>query len=223
MPEVCTAFSFEDMSHPAAPQKNTSYAVALTNYFHFARRIGARDGRLARQIHSTTIIEAPRGLPGLPLIPTLCGEGDAIWTDEPGNWVGVLTADCLPLLFESRSKVMAVHAGWKGLSRGIIAKAVEFLGVSDILQVTIGPAAGACCYTVHSDVVSVFRRNGIEPVTRGSRIDLPETAVRQLAALGVSRVARSSPFGCTICDRRFHSFRRDGTAAGRNLAAIAVL
>lgn len=209
--------AFENMR---PPDFNGDFDTALQNYFILARRSGVRDGRLPRQIHGTGIVDAT-GTPNRPVLPTILGEGDAIWTSDAGVWVGVLTADCLPVLFDAKDRVMAVHAGWRGLARGILKQAVDFLGgASAIAAAWLGPAACGCCYTVGREVPAGLAAAGIEPVLRGNRCDLPESAARHLSAMGIA-AARTDPFGCTVCDRRFHSHRRDGERSGRNLAAIA--
>ncbi len=210
-------FQFEDMS---LPESGADFDEALERYYRFAARTGLRDGFVARQVHGTAILEAG-GRPSRPLLPTILGEGDAVWTSWADRWVGVFTADCLPLLFDAGDRVMAVHAGWRGLAAGILGRAVDTLGAASIRSVTLGPAAKGCCYEVGPEVVAAIEGAGVEPVMQGRRLDLPETARRHLRTRGVASVAFSEPFGCTICDRRFRSYRREGESAGRNLAAIA--
>ncbi len=79
--------------------------------------------------------------------------------------VGVQTADCLPVLFAERSGkgVAAVHAGWRGLHKGILLRTVErwgSLGVKpDQLVAAIGPAIGPCCFEVSQDIVDSFEKD----------------------------------------------------------------
>ncbi|MEK8024014.1 MAG: polyphenol oxidase family protein [Candidatus Hydrogenedentota bacterium] len=218
--EAITAFSFDDMT---LPDQGGEFDLALQNYFSFIRRFGLRDGCVARQVHGASIIEAA-GLPRTrPIFPVVYGEADAIWTAEPDVWVGVYTADCLPLLLDAGERVMAVHAGWRGLAAGIISNAIEAAGgASRVKSVTLGPAAAGCCYEVGGEVLDAIDKAGIEPVSSGRNLDLPLTAERHLRALGVGTILRSDPFGCTICDRRFRSYRRDGDCSGRNLSVIAL-
>ena len=206
------------------PELGGDFDTSLQNYYSFSRKIGLRNGRLNRQVHGAKIIKAAQGMPKLPLLPTIGEEGDAIWTDEPGSWVGVLTADCVPILFETKDKVMAVHAGWRSLAAGILKQSISFLGGAEtVVQVTFGPSARGCCYTVHQDVTDQLKSADLEPVTIGTRVDLPQTAESYLKNLGIKMFRQSDPYGCTICDRRFHSHRRDGISAGRNLSVIGIL
>lgn len=214
-----TAFVFDDMT---LPESGNDFDTALTNYYTFSKRFGIRDGCVLRQVHGSEIVKAENVNRTRPLFPLVSGEGDAIWTDEKSLWVGVFTADCLPVLIDAGNRVMAVHAGWRGLASGILAKSVNFLGVDSIVSVTFGPAAGGCCYEVGDEVTSALRDGGLEPLMTGRNLDIPGTAERQLRALGVTQVLRSDPFGCTICDTRFRSYRRSKPNAGRSLSVIAL-
>jgi hypothetical protein len=120
-----TFFEYLEMS---PPEFGGDFDTALENYYQLAKRIGIRDGRVLKQIHGATIIGADGARHTRPILPLVVGEGDAIWTSEPGVWVGVFTADCLPILLDAGDRVMAVHAGWRSLAAGIIEKAVVFLG-----------------------------------------------------------------------------------------------
>ncbi|MGB9458551.1 MAG: peptidoglycan editing factor PgeF [Bryobacteraceae bacterium] len=174
--------------------------------------IPARFKRLAtlKQIHSAECVAAA-GRGGV------LGTGDALLENTPGAVVAVKTADCVPLLLvDPRHRaVAAVHAGWRGTVAGIARRAVAALGAqfgvrAGDLHAAIGPAIGKCCYEVGAEVAAQFGLNG------RAHIDLAEEVRRQLEAAGVG-VQRIYVAGlCTKCRAdEFHSFRRDGAAAGR--------
>ncbi|MGD0668357.1 MAG: peptidoglycan editing factor PgeF [Bryobacteraceae bacterium] len=174
--------------------------------------IPARFKRLAtlKQIHSAECVAAA-GRSGV------LGTGDALLENTPGAVVAVKTADCVPLLLvDPRHRaVAAVHAGWRGTVAGIAQRAVAALGTqfgvrAGDLHAAIGPAIGKCCYEVGAEVAAQFGLNG------RAHIDLAEEVRRQLEAAGVG-VQRIYVAGlCTKCRAdEFHSFRRDGAAAGR--------
>lgn len=211
-------FSFDDMTPPAPGATQSEFDAALQNYYSFIKKFGVRDGCVARQLHGAEIVQGKNINRTRPFFPLLSGEGDAIWTDEKNLWVGVFTADCLPALVDAGERVMAIHAGWRGLAAGILEKCVGFLGADKIQKVVLGPAACGCCYEVGPEVVAAIK----DPVMQGRNLDLPLTAERRFRALGVERIERSVPFGCTICDMRFPSYRRSKPNAGRSLAAIAI-
>ena len=98
----------------------------------------------AKQIHSAV---------ALPARPGPCGEGDALFTDEPGLVLSVITADCVPVLVAGPEGLAAIHAGWRGIVGGVIPAALEKLkGDPKDWTAWVGPAIGACCYEVDEDV-----------------------------------------------------------------------
>lgn len=131
--------------------------------------------------------------------------------------LAILTADCLPVLFASDdgAAIGAAHAGWRGLSGGVVEATVARLGVSaDRVMAWLGPAIGARSYEVGEDVRSVFVE--VDPVAAEAFVptrprhwscDLSALARRRLAHCGVSRVYGGG-FD-TLADPRFYSYRRD--------------
>lgn len=186
---------------------------------------GARNARLPgdlatlKQIHSTTCVPA-EGRSGL------LGEGDALLEDTPGRVVAVKTADCVPvLLADVRNRaVAAVHAGWRGAAGRIAAGAVAAMAArfgtrpGDV-RAAIGPAIGACCYEVGSEVAARFGFSPDGPV----RLDLPEINRRQLLEAGVSPEHVWVAGLCTRCrPAEFYSFRREQQHAGRMYSFIGL-
>jgi len=183
-----------------------------------------------RQVHGRDVVGAGACRASPP------PEADAVVSREPGIPIGVATADCVPVLCASRAGdlVAAVHAGWRGLARGVVAASVDALRRIDAraeLVAVIGPAIGACCYEVDTPVLDALRHEHGDAVDRLSlptrpghaRIDLAALTAHALEKAGVAsdRIARL-PSCCTRCDaQRFHSFRRDGARAGRLVHHIA--
>ena len=173
-----------------------------------------------RQIHSDIAVNAD--LEGCP------PEGDALLSGGPK--VGVKTADCVPILLvdERHRSVAAVHAGWRGTVARIAQKAIgrmsERWGTkTQDLHAAIGPGIGVCCYEVGPEVSAQFVKLFPERGDLGQRtkIDLVEANRRQLAQAGVAAERIYAANLCTFCDAaQFHSFRRDGEAAGRMLSFI---
>lgn len=143
---------------------------------------------------------------------------NAVAGGQPGV-CAVLTADCLPVLFCDRAgtRVAAAHAGWRGLAAGVLANAVDALGVpGNELLAWIGPAIGPAAFEVGDDVVLAFTsahpeaRAAFAPNTRGRwQGDLFLLARQALARLGVTEVYGGNR--CTASDAEaFFSYRRDG-------------
>jgi YfiH family protein len=159
-----------------------------------------------RQVHGSRVVAANgRGEPA-----------DAIWTEEPGRAVVVVSADCFPVALarlDGRPAVALVHVGWRGVLAGAVAAAVDTLGGRQ--AAAVGPGIGPCCYEVGADVSGRFARRFV----RRGRLDLAAAIEHELRAAGVERV--DSLFECTACHPdRFFSHRRDGGVTGRQ-GAIA--
>jgi YfiH family protein len=170
-----------------------------------------------RQIHSSTCVAA-EGRAGV------LGAGDALIENTPGAVVAVRTADCIPILLadERLRAVAAVHAGWRGTAAHIVERALEamrerFGTAPGDVHAAIGPGIGLCCYEVGPEVAAQFGAQG------RAHIDLAGENRRQLLDSGVTAQRIYASNLCTKCrPEDFHSFRRDGEAAGRLFAFAGV-
>lgn len=176
------------------------------------------------QVHGTDVVELPLR-PARPEPPV----ADAALTSVRGQACVILTADCLPVLLCDRAgtRVAAAHAGWRGLSEGVLERAVQSLGHPDTLLAWLGPGIGAQAFEVGPEVRDAFLADAPDAesafTSRGARsghfmADIYQLARQRLALAGVSAV-----FGgglCTVTDNeRFFSFRRDG-CTGRMASVI---
>jgi YfiH family protein len=148
-------------------------------------------------------------------------EGDAVVARAGGAAVGVRVADCVPVLVADRASggVAAIHAGWRGVARGVVRAGVDLLGGSDLVA-AIGPCIGPCCFEVGREVGEQI---GFVVHRRADKdyVDLRAAVRAQLRALGLRDEYIDDVAGCTQHEpERFHSFRRDGPSSGRMLAAI---
>lgn len=178
----------------------------------------------ARQVHGRDVVRVTQPA------DALVGDADALVCDVPGLAIGVVTADCLPVLIAAPSgAVAAAHAGWRGLAAGVLAATVaalrEIAPDADRAIAVIGPHIGASCYEVDEPVVRALAARfgaAVDAALRETRaghceIDLARLARLDLeyAGLASERIA-AIPDACTACDpERFYSFRRDGPGAGR--------
>jgi YfiH family protein len=177
-----------------------------------------------RQIHSDKVLIADHA--------GVIGEGDALISGQPGLTLAIRTADCLPLLIADAANkaVAAVHAGWRGVVREVGPRAIEamarqFGSRPDDLTVVLGPGIGTCCFEVGPEVAVQFAGSFPErqDLSVRTKIDLAEAVVRQLRRIGVPWGQISTCQLCTYCQSgSFHSYRRDGEAAGRMISAIGV-
>ncbi|MCB1644136.1 MAG: peptidoglycan editing factor PgeF [Pseudomonadales bacterium] len=167
------------------------------------------------QVHGDHVLEV--GYEAWPEAP----EADAAVTCEQGRPLVIMVADCLPVLMTDHQGEMvgAVHAGWRGLSAGILEAAADKFAGREI-HAWLGPAIGPCHYEVDAAVRDAFSSDaGFVPGNDREHwwFDLAEAAAARLRAAGVSRILRMPV--CTACDNRFYSYRRDGVT-GRFAALI---
>lgn len=156
-----------------------------------------------------------------------CGierEGDALVAFRPGRVCAVLTADCLPVLFCSRSgdRVAVAHAGWRGLASGILRATVDALDEApENLMAWMGPAIGPKAFEVGPDVVEAFPGEfpeGFTPHRDRYLLDIYTLARSKLAACGIDSVYGGD--FCTVSEpERFFSYRRD-SVTGRMASLI---
>jgi len=170
------------------------------------------------------------------------GEADGMATEERETFLGVLTADCVPILFSIPGRRLAavVHAGWRGTLAGLPARMVDHLGDRyrvdrEEVEIALGPAIGPCCYEIRDDVSAPLLAQwgdlaeGSLRQKDGHRfLDLRGLIALLLKKAGVSseRIFLLGP--CTACAADdFFSYRRDykdgNSETGRQLSFIGWL
>ncbi|MGI8806131.1 MAG: polyphenol oxidase family protein [Thermoleophilaceae bacterium] len=140
---------------------------------------------------------------------------DAHGTAAEGLGLLVLVADCLPVALVAPGRVAMLHCGWRGLTAGIVERALATF--REPPAAAIGPGIGACCYEVGDEVLAEFR--DLDGVTSGRRLDLKAVASLKLRAGGADRIEDVGL--CTSCrpDLLF-SHRRDGAVTGRQCGLV---
>ena len=167
--------------------------------------------RLAKQVHGAEVLEVGRGS------DPVAGVADVLTTSEREVTIGILTADCTPVIVAGGDRVAVAHAGWRGLVAGAVEAAVGAVGT--VSAAWVGPSIHACCYEVGPEVVEAFRAKGL-PVAASNRVDPGRAAIVALRQCGVQHIASSTD--CTSCDGRYFSYRRDGLT-GRQGAFVTLL
>ena len=221
LPGARAVFTTRRGGHSAGPYESLNLglltaddeAAVKRNRATLSAELGVRLAHI-RQVHGTLVQRLHE--PAEPL------EADGSATVSPGVAPIVLTADCLPIAIAGGGAVAVVHAGWRGLTAGVVAEgisAVRELGAGGELAAAIGPGAGPCCYEVGDEVREAFAAYGPE-VVHGRNVDLKAIARAQLEEAGVSVVHDVGV--CTICTDEFFSHRRDRGVTGRQ-AGVAWL
>jgi YfiH family protein len=197
-----------------------------------AARLGATDLVTAYQVHSNVAVVADAPWEKAP-------EADAIVTATPGLAIGVLTADCTPILLaDQQARVVgAAHAGWRSARDGIIAAviaAMEQLGATrERILAAVGPTISQAAYEVGGEFEAAFLADKPDNQryfrrVRGDRphFDLPAFCHAQLLEAGASVVENLGL--CTYENESlFYSFRRAthrlDADYGRQISAILIL
>lgn len=188
-----------------------------------------------KQVHGDNLLLIDQPNPDLSHF--LKVEVDAIVTNQPGIMIGILTADCFPVLIWNRDQtaIAAIHAGWRGASNGLIAKTVRTLQdecdcrPADLCA-AIGPGIGAAKYEVDRPVRDAFRQgsgfwNEIAKETRLGHwtLDVALSCHLQLEQAGLSPDAIERPSHCSYSQAEmFFSYRRDNGKTGRQLGFIMI-
>jgi hypothetical protein len=200
------------------------------------RSLGLAGDRLAtcRQVHGATAIQVTS-----PWTRDVAPRTDAMATNEPGVALGILAADCAPvLLLDPAARIIgAAHAGWRGALGGVVEAAIaamECLGAArERVCAGIGPCIGPASYEVGPEFPPPFvaqdaaAHRFFVPAARPGHFlfDLAGYIEHRLLRLGLSLVE------CARCDTaadaaRFFSYRRarlrGEPAFGLGLSAIVL-
>jgi purine-nucleoside/S-methyl-5'-thioadenosine phosphorylase / adenosine deaminase len=210
------------------------FGSVAENRARVAEILGTGPDRLLTlfQVHSAKAVVAKK-----PWTADKAPEADAVVTNVPGLAIGVLTADCAPVLFcDAEARVIgAAHAGWRGALSGIVESTVEaMVGLGarpDRIAATIGPAISQKAYEVGADYVERFLAEDKEagqffandPDSGEPHFDLTGYVAERLAKVGITAITDLGL--CTYCDEtRLFSYRRSQHHGepdyGRQISAI---
>lgn len=221
---------FRSLNFTARQGDRTAPVLENWRRLEQAASLGGRWG-LVRQVHGAATVRRVRGRPATESRAG-CAAADAVMSDRPGITLGILTADCLPVILavEGTAFFSVVHAGWQGTLMGIAPAAASGLaeaagcGTDDVTAL-LGPCIGRCCYQVGEDVRAAFGgkwEGEMESAFRRSdpwHLDLRRANSLQLAAAGLRAGRIGAVDLCTSCRKDlFFSHRRDGFRTGRMVA-----
>lgn len=185
------------------------------------------------QVHSPQVVQADAAWP-IDARP----HADAIVTDRPNLLLGILTADCAPVLFADHDAAIvgAAHAGWRGAVAGVTDRTIEAMERLGARRENIHAAVGPCIARQSYEVAETFRSIFLEEDAGNDRFfssgpsnnphfDLEAYVVHRLVAAGIGEVEALNLD--TYSDpARFYSYRRAthrGEADyGRQLSAIGI-
>lgn len=175
-----------------------------------------------KQVHSNNVI-----------IGTKAGniiDTDGIITNNKDLILSIQVADCIPIyLFDKQNhNIGLVHAGWRGVTAGIIENSIERMkeldSISTNIKVLLGPSIRQCCFEVGLEVGKLFS-NQFQKIGKDDRtqLDLQSVVIAKLINMDIQSKNISDINECTCCSEQYHSFRRDGNKAGRMIAMMGFL
>ena len=163
--------------------------------------------------------------------------GDALVTDKSKTPIGVLTADCAPILiFDKKNKtIAAIHAGWKGAYKGIIKKVIKFMikkgsSTKDITAV-IGPCISLKNYEVKQDFIKRFMKKDpkakvfFKKIKSKNYFNLNKYITYQLKSLNIKKIEVINKDTFDIKNNFFsarRSISRNENDYGRNISVIMI-
>jgi YfiH family protein len=157
--------------------------------------------------------------------------GDFLFTNKPNIPIGVLTADCLPIVLidQQNPACSAIHAGWRGTINDIILKATNiFLQNESKIENLIyyfGPAIGACCYEVSPEFAANLEyQNTVSYNNNRIYFDLVAYNTILLQQIGVKyKQLNFENWQCTFCSGRYYSYRKDNHSRMRQFSVVKIL
>jgi polyphenol oxidase len=163
--------------------------------------------RWLHQVHGARVIDAD--------VTSTLVQADAAVARKAGTVCVVKIADCMPVFFAAEGVVGVAHAGWRGLAGGVLDATIDAMRVApETVQAWLGPAIGPRVYEVGDEVRAAFAgyESAFTPTRPGHwLLDLYAVARAKLGARGVRDIGGGG--FCTLSEERFHSYRRDKTAA----------
>lgn len=159
-------------------------------------------------------------------------DGDYLITADKHLGIGVMAADCLPIVFyDSQHNVAAIaHAGWRSSVQEIALKVLadmkdQFKTDTHAIKIFFGPSAKICCYEVKQDFLQhldacEYTQEVIQQRNGAIFFNLPRFNQLQLMGAGIKKDAFRLDYNiCTMCDDAFYSGRQ---GAGRQMTVISL-
>ena len=182
------------------------------------------------QVHGSEILVIDQPNPDVSHFQRV--ESDAIITNQRNILIGILVADCFPIILYDKKKHVAgvIHLGWRGMAAGLLGRTVQAMREIFACQPTdlcaaVGPGIAAHSYEVDRPVRDAFRQGSGQwqriatEVSLGHwQLDLQKSCLLQLDAAGIERSAVDIVEECTCCHKEtLFSYRRDQGRTGRQM------
>jgi len=181
--------------------------------------------QLLRQVHGSTIIKSSN----------MCREADGHWTDSHNQALVIKTADCLPIFIFDRGRAFALHAGWRGVKKRILSKALEMCHSPRSAQIYIGPHIQMKSFQLdHASSQGLLKEHNLS-VPQALRLSIARPSITQENHYHISlgklvireaqsyhlRPAYISPID-TFLSPQHNSYRRNRLNQQRNFSLITL-
>lgn len=178
----------------------------------------------AKQVHGRKVVEAD---------PGARPEADGLFTRRATRALVVQTADCAPVLLVARDQVCALHSGWRGTEQNIIDASRTVFAGQTVLAAALGPHLQRTSFEVGRDVATRLLASAptqekadsyVYPHTHADKawFDLTELLRDQVHASYGPHLPLFELTTDTKTNSTYHSFRRDGANAGRQLSFVVI-
>jgi polyphenol oxidase len=221
----------QDDYYTISPEKNL---LTQPEFAHLADILAIETLIFLKQVHKNTgyvVTPETRGNLARPF----ANEGDYLLTDLAGVGIGIMTADCLPIIIHDtrHNAIAAIHAGWRGSVQHVAMKAFarmqEAYGTRGVdVRVYFGPSAKPCCYEIGKEVIECAEKDSLladSLIEHNDKTYLNVTRYNmlQLREAGIPQLAFHADYNtCTICDERLCSYRRDAKSPYRQMTVVAL-
>lgn len=207
----------------------------IATYLHeITRRTGIKNFVLMKQSHSTNIaiIKKSPFKDSEKCNFTFIENTDGIYTSVPNISLCIKTADCVPIFITTNKIVAALHMGWRGAYKRIISRFIEILKrdyntMPEEIHIFSGPHIRKCCYSVGSELVSLFQdagynvKNIFTTSKRKTYLSLEDTIYEQIDNYGIPHKNVHRILLCTSClSSIFYSYRKGISEYERNISLI---
>ena len=155
---------------------------------------------------------------------------DGIITNNKDLVLSIQVADCIPIyLYDDQNQSFGlVHAGWRGVTVGIIENSIEKMKKLDAKSINIkallGPSIRQCCFEIGPEVGKLFD-NKYQEIGKRNRthLDIQNAVIDKLINMNIPYKNINDIRECTCCSDQYHSYRKDGNKDGRMIAMMGFL
>lgn len=213
------------------PSCNISNLLSIVPYAHLQSSMQLQSLHFLHQVHGINGYAVTENTTTAPFAQ----DGDFLITNKSYVGLGIMTADCLPIVYydEQHHAIAIAHAGWRGSVNSIAPIVLQNMQKqygTDLkcIKIFFGPCARMCCYAVGQELIEAvhqypFAVHVLEQRYQAIYFDLLKFNQQLLQNAGVPQKNFSSNYAqCTICNDQYWSYRRQKEQAGRQMTVVSL-